>query len=348
MKPFLWYFILTSFALVGASYYLYPAVTTAVLVVLAVVFLSGVQQKASSNFRYEEVLAHFNSIDLSNKTVLVTGANSGVGYSLSELFASRGARVVMVCRSRSRGNSAVDRVRKLHPSSTVTLLIADLADLRSVRGLVSSLRKSGTCIDTLILNAGMIFIGGVSIAETTTSEGHNIMFASNYLGHFLLTVSLLPELRQWGTRVVSVTSITSSLGLSWDRQDPQKANSWNILQYSNSKACQSYFAFQLELLFRSWKDGRTTATSVTVDPGIVDSGIVDSYEIHPWLHRLVFFLIALPPKYAAARVAFAALHPDAPAFAGHFQACDATPFNLDKSTAKAVWDYSLCLVDLHV
>ena len=137
---------------------------------------------------------------LTGRTAVVTGANSGVGRSVTDLLLAAGAGVTLVCRDRQRGERALAEVGAAHPGATATLEIADLASLRSVRELGGRLRERLDRIDLLVNNAG-----AWRNRLELTGDGFERTLATNHLGHFLLTHLLLEQLRD-GAQIVNVSS----------------------------------------------------------------------------------------------------------------------------------------------
>jgi NAD(P)-dependent dehydrogenase (short-subunit alcohol dehydrogenase family) len=131
--------------------------------------------------------------DLTGLTALVTGANSGVGWHTADELARHGALVLMACRDAGRGQKAIDQVRAGLPQAQVELVALDLADLASVRRVAEELVGSLPRLDLLVNNAGVM-----ALPRRTTSDGFELQFGTNHLGHFALTGLLLPVLLRGG------------------------------------------------------------------------------------------------------------------------------------------------------
>ena len=145
-------------------------------------------------------------LDLTGRSAIVTGANSGVGRSATELLLAAGAEVTLVCRDRTRGEQALAEVGRAYPGAAATLELADLASWAAVRRLADRLGRRLHRIDVLVNNAG-----GPNDRMTTTDEGFEHTFAANHLGHFLLTNLLLERLHNGG-RIVNVSSEGHRMG----------------------------------------------------------------------------------------------------------------------------------------
>ncbi|KAJ3297091.1 Dehydrogenase/reductase SDR member 12 [Rhizoclosmatium sp. JEL0117] len=138
-------------------------------------------------------------VNLSGKTVLVTGANSGLGLAAATQFARRGANVHILCRNEARGKAARDSIAAETKSSAVFLEVVDVASVKDVKRFVSTWKKP---VDVLVNNAGIL-----PNERSETQEGLESTFATNTLGTYTLTTLLLPYLQKSSDpRVVNVTS----------------------------------------------------------------------------------------------------------------------------------------------
>ncbi|GAA3241432.1 oxidoreductase [Actinocorallia longicatena] len=144
--------------------------------------------------------------DLNGKRVIVTGANSGIGYHAALRFAAAGAEVVLACRNPGRGEAALQRIKDASPGAAVSLAALDLSSLQSVRDFAAAQVKEP--LDLLINNAGVM-----AIPRAETADGFEMQLGTNHLGHFALTGLLLPALlERSGARVVTVGSTASFWG----------------------------------------------------------------------------------------------------------------------------------------
>jgi hypothetical protein len=180
--------------------------------------------------------------DLSGLTALVTGANSGLGWHTADELARHGARVLMACRDAARAKQAIDKVRADVPQAEVEVVTLDLADLGSVRRVAEELVDSLARLDLLINNAGVM-----ALPRRTTSDGFELQFGTNHLGHFALTGLLLPVLLRGGVpahngvdaaapgppRVVTVSSTLHRRGRITAKDDGEHDYTpWRVLQSS--------------------------------------------------------------------------------------------------------------------
>src|SRR5437588_7254177 len=137
--------------------------------------------------------------ELSGRTFLVAGGNAGIGRATAAGLAGRGARVCIAARSRDKGEAAVTGIKAATGSDSVWFLPLDLADLESVRSCASAFLALGEPLHVLVNNAG---VGG---AHGLTTQGFELTFGINHLGHFALTQLLLERLTESApARVVTV------------------------------------------------------------------------------------------------------------------------------------------------
>ena len=146
--------------------------------------------------------------DLTGRTALVTGANSGIGFHTARELAAHGARVLMACRNPERANDALMRIKSTGPRGSVELVSLDLTSLASVTAAAEGLAALVEALDLLVNNAGIMAVG-----KGTTEDGFELQLGTNHLGHFALTGRLLPVLlRSQDPRVVSVSSYAHVIG----------------------------------------------------------------------------------------------------------------------------------------
>lgn len=194
------------------------------------------------------------SLDLRGRTILVTGANAGIGYWCSEQLAARGARVLLGCRSPKRAQVAVDAIRAQIPEADLRVLPLDLGSLVSVAHAAASV---GEHLDAVICNAGV----KASSRGARTSDGFDLMMGTNFLGHFALVAQLEPHLAA-DARVVSVGSLAHRFA---HLDSPALTVPWrgsSLRHYGRSKAALMAFAFELD---RRW--AASPRFSVCAHPG---------------------------------------------------------------------------------
>ena len=236
-------------------------------------------------------------VDLSGRTLLVTGATSGIGRIAALELARAGGSVVLVARSRERGEAAVDQIVRETGNRAIDLMIADLSSLEQVRQLVHDYVASGRPLHVLLNNAGAIFI-----SRGVTSEGFERTFALNHLAYFLLTNLLRGRLEESGeARVVCVASDAARFaGGRLDFEDLQFENGYSPMRaYGASKLAN--ILFTRELARRLQGKG---VTANALHPGMVSSGFGKN---NGWLGKLAMTLVT-PFARSPAKGAETAIH----------------------------------------
>jgi retinol dehydrogenase 12 len=205
------------------------------------------------------------------RTVVVTGANTGIGLATASALAGQGRRVWVTARSERKGAAAVAGIRAATGNDAVFLLMLDLADLGSVRACAAEFLARGEALHVLINNAG---VGG---ARGLTKQGFELMFGVNHLGHFLLTQLLLERLVSSApARVVTVSSDAhySARGIDWDALRRPARGITGLGEYAVSKLCNVLFSQEL-----ARRTAGTGVSTYALHPGVVAS---DIWRRVPW------------------------------------------------------------------
>ncbi|WP_410568953.1 oxidoreductase [Amycolatopsis sp. cmx-4-61] len=206
--------------------------------------------------------------DQTGRTVLVTGANSGLGLRTAEVLAGKGARVLLACRSAERGAKALDQVRAVAAGAEPELVPLDLSELASVRAAAASARElTGDSLDVLVNNAGVM-----ATARGRTADGFELQFGTNYLGHAALTWLLMPALRGGHhARVVTLSSLAAT-GARIHFDDPNfEHRRYNpAVAYGQSKLADQVFALELDRRLRA---AGSAVVSVAAHPGYTATGL---------------------------------------------------------------------------
>jgi NAD(P)-dependent dehydrogenase (short-subunit alcohol dehydrogenase family) len=208
---------------------------------------------------------------MQGKTVLITGANQGIGKASAIELARRGAKVVLVSRNEAKGKAALEEVRAEAKGEAPELLVADLASLAEVRRLAEDFSKAHDRLDVLLNNAGLYVP-----TRRTTVDGIEETLGVNHLAAFVLTNALLDLLKATpASRIVNVSSVAhhrAKRGMNWD--DLEFREGYAGLQvYSHSKLANVLFTYELAR--------RLAGTGVTANclhPGVVASGFGKTYE----------------------------------------------------------------------
>jgi len=203
---------------------------------------------------------------LDGTTVVVTGANSGIGYESTRAFAAKGATVVMACRSTERGERAAAEISAQVPDADLDVRECDLADLSSVASFADAFTSDYDDLDVLCNNAGVM-----ALPRGETADGFEQQFGINHLGHFALTGHLLETLAATdGARVVTQSSGAHEQG-EIDFDDLQSERSYGKwAAYSQSKLANVLFGYELD---RRAEEADLDLTSVVCHPGYADTDL---------------------------------------------------------------------------
>ena len=241
--------------------------------------------------------------DLSDKTIIVTGANSGIGYQAALEFARKNAFVWLACRNDEKANAALKKIKEQVPTAKVKYAHLDLADLSTVKPFVASVKKESKHIDILVNNAG-VFPDG---PRKETKDGFELGIGANHLGHFALTAELLPLLKKSDSpRIVNVSSDAhKSANLNLEDIDLKKSYS-SFASYTNSKLANLLFSLELQ---KRADDAGWKLVVASAHPGFSSTGINAIGGEQTWLAWIVGYLAyffaqsdvqgAWPTEYAA-------------------------------------------------
>ena len=198
---------------------------------------------------------------LDGKTVIITGANTGIGLETAVDLAKRNARVILACRSVERGEKAAVEVRKRSGNNNVVFFQLDLASLDSVRKFAAKILEEEPQIDILINNAGVMALP----ERTLTQDGFEMQFAVNHLGHFLLTNLLLDHIKKTpSARIVNVSSKAHLRGnIDFENLNSEKSYvPW--IAYDTSKLANILFTRSLAKRLEG-----TGVTANSLHPGLI-------------------------------------------------------------------------------
>ena len=217
---------------------------------------------------------------LTGRRVLITGANSGIGYSAALKLARKGAHVLLACRDRKRGEDALQRLESDSPGMNAELVILDLASLASVRSFAAAELALNRPLHLLINNAGVM--GPPKRIET--ADGFELQFATNVLGHFALTGLLMPAMERAAAdsagppRIVTIASIAHKGGkIHFD--DLQFAKSYSPRgAYAQSKLANVMLAFELDRRLRA---AHSPILSIAAHPGVASTNIFQGGNYAP-------------------------------------------------------------------
>lgn len=230
-----------------------------------------------------------------DRTVIVTGANSGIGLQIAHVLSGQGAQVILACRDQSKAQTAVRQLQAKLPTANVSYAIVDLADLSSIRAFAAKFQAQHHHLDCLINNAGIMLP-----PFTKTKDGFELQFGVNHLGHFALTGLLLPCLnRAEQPRVVQVSSL-SHRGSNIDFDNLNAERKYKpIAAYGQSKLANLLFILELQ---RRVASNHGHLIALAAHPGFTLSNL-QRYTRSTWFMAKLFAQDAqsgaLPILYAA-------------------------------------------------
>ena len=283
------------------------------------------------------------------KTMLVTGANSGIGYQAALEFARHGAKVLLGCRNLAKGEAALQRLQREAPGAKAEVIDLDVASLASVRAFAAGYASSGAVLDVLINNAGVMALADRQLTE----DGFERQFATNHLGHFALTGLLMPALQRAGNcRVVTVASLAHRNGkMDWDNLQGERSYvAWEA--YNRSKLANILFARELD---RRARRAGIPLLSVAVHPGISRTSIFENGPGTANLKAKIVSLLApvmtqddamgaLPTEYAATAPDVTGEQYIGPGglgeFKGYPKVVQPRPQALDQASGERLWQES--------
>lgn len=271
---------------------------------------------------------------MKGKIVLITGGNSGIGKATAISLAKKGAEVIIACRNESKGNVAVEAIKKASNNNKISLLICDLSSLKSVQKCVDDFKSKYNRLDVLVNNAGLM-----ADSYQTTKEGFEWQFGINHIGHFYLTTRLINELLAANEpRVVTVSSMVHAQGkIDFDRLKNDKGNYKGMPAYAQSKLANVLFTKGLAKRYPKIKAN-------SLHPGVVASSFGDGDVV--WYIKVGWKLLKpflLTPEKGAATSIFLASSPKVNVSGKYFDKCKekkSSPLADDDNLIEKLWRYS--------
>jgi NAD(P)-dependent dehydrogenase (short-subunit alcohol dehydrogenase family) len=278
---------------------------------------------------------------MKGKTVVITGATSGIGEVAALTLAKMGARIVAVARSRQRGEATLAQLRSSAPGIAHAIHIADLLRLKEMKRVAAQIADQESRVDVLINNAGAIFA-----TRQLTEDGLERTFALNHMAYFVVTDGLRERLLASGPARIINTASAAHLGANLDFDDLQSAKSYIAMKtYGRSKLCNILFTRELARRLRG-----SGVTTNCLHPGFVatrfgdqSGGLISRFV---WLAK--FF--AMSPTKGARTIVYLASSPEvAEATGQYFYRClPTTPSSLaqDDVAALELWHRSAALAGM--
>ena len=237
--------------------------------------------------------------DQTGKIVIVTGANSGIGYETARALAKKGAAVVMACRNLEKGAVAVEKIRTVEAKSEIAVMQLDLADLSSVRRFADEFKAQYDRLDVLVNNGGIM-----AVPKGKTVDGFEMHFGTNHLGHYALTGLLFDVITKTSqARVVTVSSYTHYFGnINFDDLSSKKSyQRWRA--YGRSKLANLLFGYELQ---RRLAANGHPPISIVVHPGYAATNL----QRNTGLFRFANHIFAQSQAMGALPTLYAAVSPD--------------------------------------
>ncbi|KAL1822627.1 hypothetical protein DCAR_0310452 [Daucus carota subsp. sativus] len=291
-----------------------------------------------------------DGIDASNLTAIITGGASGIGFETARVLALRRAHVVIATRNVEAANEAKQLILKEQENARVDVLKLDLCSIKSVRAFADSFKALNLPLNILINNAGIMFC-----PYKLSEDGIEIQFATNHLGHFLLTNLLLDKMKETAKstgvegRIVNLSSIahqhTYSEGILFEKLNDEKSYS-DKKAYGQSKLANVLHANELS---RRLQAEGANITVNSVHPGLIMTNLFKYSTVLFKILKMVTPLIWKNVPQGASTTCYVALHPNLKGVSGkYYQDCNEwqpSKFATDEKLAKKLWDFSNKLVN---
>jgi NAD(P)-dependent dehydrogenase (short-subunit alcohol dehydrogenase family) len=277
---------------------------------------------------------------MQGKTVLITGANSGIGFATATALARMGARILLVCRDAGRGADALTAVADVATEVAPKLLLADLSSLQQVRSLAADLHRQFPKIDVLINNAA-----GMFSERGQTVDGIERTIATNHLAPFLLTNLLIGLLKAGGGgRIINVAAESPLRTLDFSNLQGERRYGF-LDAYFRSKLATIIFSVDLA---RRLEGSGVTVNSMS--PGPTRTRFGDNMTGLPALFPLVLKRLFPGPETGARTLVYLASSAEVEGVSGKFflrqRARKAKPVTSDREVAARLWRISAELVGL--
>lgn len=228
-----------------------------------------------------------NIPDLSGKIIIITGANSGIGFEAARELARKGAEVILASRDPIKADQAILRIKEEFPGAKLKFIELNLTSLESIRKFAEEFKLNYSRLDILLNNAGIMMV-----PEAKTEDGFERQLGTNHLGHFALTGLLIDNLVQTaGARVVNISSNAHYTGeIDFDNLFYDHGGYSPMGAYSQSKLANLLFTYELQRRLDAQGAG---TMALAAHPGISATGLADHFvnEHFTWLVSGVMKLI---------------------------------------------------------
>lgn len=289
------------------------------------------------------------------KTILITGASSGIGLEAAKVLSEKGARIILPVRNLEKGKSAVQEIKQRFRSADIELMKLDISDLDSVRLFADEFIKKYSKLDLLLNNAGIMWTQQKEISK----QGHEMQFATNHLGHFLLTGLLMPLLKATpNSRVITQSSILHKKGQGQNFEPTIYFDDLNFSKsfdtkkaYAQSKLANLLFTYELD---RKLKAAHINSIAVAAHPGYTATNLQKGLGL---MMKVMNVLVAQKVTMGALPILRAATEPNLKGaeyfgptkmneMKGYPELLRSSDTSYDKNLAKNLWDVSEKLTNL--
>lgn len=221
-----------------------------------------------------------NIPDLTGKVIIVTGANSGIGYEAAKEFARKGAKTILACRSMDKAQTAFDQIRAEIPDALIAIMHLDLASQKSVHQFAEAFTAKYDRLDVLLNNAGIM-----AVPYGKTEDGFERQLGTNHLGHFALTGLLINLLRKTpNSRVVNVSSTGHRSGsMDFENLMFEDGQEYSRMRaYRRSKLANLLFTYELQ---RRFDATGANVIAVAAHPGLSETNLANHF-IPGWVFKI--------------------------------------------------------------
>jgi NAD(P)-dependent dehydrogenase (short-subunit alcohol dehydrogenase family) len=228
------------------------------------------QTRKNGQSQPAETWTRANMPDLAGKIVIVTGANSGIGFEAAKAFAQKGAQTILACRSTEKAQAALDQIQAEIPGAKAEIMQLDLASLNSIGKFAAQFKARHDRLDLLLNNAGIMMT-----PYGLTEDGFERQFGTNHLGHFTLTGLLIDLLLNTpGSRIVNVSSNGHRMGdMDFDNLMFENGKGYSpVRAYGRSKLANLLFTYELQRRMEAI-GANTIATAA--HPGLSNTDLAD-------------------------------------------------------------------------
>lgn len=286
------------------------------------------------------VTKNYNSEIIKGKICMITGANSGIGKATAIGLVKLGAKIVMVCRNKNRGEKALEDIKKECNNGTIDLMIADLSTQKAIHQLVKDFKEKYQFLHVLINNAG------TNLSKRVLSEDRiETTFAVNYLAPFLLSNLLLDILQTSNpARIVNVASSIQAKTINFENLNGEK-HYRQINAYAQSKLAVILFTYELARRIEG-----TGVTANCLHPGSVKTNMVKNFRKFVKYFFPLIGLFMKSPKKGAKTSIYLASSSEVEGVSGKYfkkrKEVESVKASYDKDLAKRLWDVSIALTNL--